>query len=244
MTTTGGADAGPVVDLVDIEKHYTTGPVSNYVLRNVNAQIARGELCAITGPSGSGKSTLMHILGLLDQPTSGRYALNGRAVDTMNDDARATERNRSIGFVFQSFHLLARANAWQNVALPLVYARRPRGQIRAQAEQMLAKVGLGDRSEHRPGELSGGQRQRVAIARALVTGPTLLLADEPTGALDTRTGEEIMALFGELNASEGVTAVVITHDPGIAKRCHRELRMHHGTLRERERRSPPGRARS
>ena len=222
----------PVVELVDVHRSYDTGPVAVDVLQGVNLRINRGDLSAVMGPSGSGKSTLMNIIGLLDRPTGGQYILKGREIGSMDDDEIAALRNVSIGFVFQSFHLLARLNAWQNVGLPLVYRGTGRAEIRDRAIAMLEKVGLEARALDRPGELSGGQRQRVAIARALVGEPEMLLADEPTGALDTETGQEIMRLLIELNAREGVTAIVITHDHAVAAQCRRRLRIRNGRVRE------------
>jgi putative ABC transport system ATP-binding protein len=198
-------------------------------LRGVDLMIHRGEYAAIMGPSGSGKSTLMNILGCLDTPDEGRYWLGEELVSTMRDSQLAHLRNRAIGFVFQTFALLPRATALQNVELPLVYARMPRRDRLRRAEEALERVGLSDRAKHRPGELSGGQRQRVAIARALVTNPSLLLADEPTGNLDTATGEEILALFDDLHRA-GNTVIVVTHDAGIAGRARRVLRVRDGMV--------------
>ena len=222
----------PVIELVDVHRSYTTGAVSLDVLQGVNLQIHPGELSAVMGPSGSGKSTLMHIIGLLDRPTRGTYLLKGRPIESMRDDELAALRNASIGFVFQSFHLLARLNAWQNVGLPLVYRGAQRSEIRQRAMRMLERVGLDAHAAQRPSELSGGQRQRVAIARALVGDPELLLADEPTGALDTETGDQIMRLLIELNETEQTTTVVITHDHSIAAQCKRRLRIRNGQVRE------------
>lgn len=225
--------SGEVLRLVDVHQSYSTGPVVVDVLQGVNLVVDRGDLVAIMGPSGSGKSTLMNIIGLLDRPTSGRYVLKGREIGAMSDDEMAALRNASIGFVFQSFHLLARLDAWRNVGLPLVYRGTPRAEIRRRAMAMLEKVGLTDRAGHKPDELSGGQRQRVAIARALVAEPEILLADEPTGALDAETGREIMRLLIELNTQHGTTAIVITHDHAVAEQCRRRVRIHDGRLRER-----------
>jgi putative ABC transport system ATP-binding protein len=198
-------------------------------LDGVSFEIARGEWVAIVGQSGSGKSTLMNLIGCLDTPTSGTYLLNGADVATLPDDALADLRNLEIGFVFQTFQLLPRASALANVELPLVYRGLPRAERRARAEEALRAVGLADRMRHRPNELSGGQRQRVAIARALVGDPSLLLADEPTGNLDTSTGEEIMRLFEELHA-RGHTLVLVTHEPRLAARCPRAIRLSDGRI--------------
>jgi putative ABC transport system ATP-binding protein len=206
--------------------------VAAEVLRGVRLDVHPGDLVSVMGPSGCGKSTLMHILGLLDRPTSGSYFLNGRATGGMSDSELSGLRNASIGFVFQSFHLLPRLTAWENVAVPLIYRNTGSGAMRRRAREMLDKVGMGDRLGHRPAELSGGQQQRVAIARALVGTPDILLADEPTGALDAETGREIMRLFVRLNETEGLTAIVITHDRDVARQCARHLRMVDGVLSE------------
>jgi putative ABC transport system ATP-binding protein len=198
-------------------------------LRGVDLAIERGEYAAIIGPSGSGKSTLMNILGCLDRPDEGSYLLNGERVSDMSDRQLARIRNREIGFVFQSFALLPRATAAQNVELPLLYARVPRRDRARRAAEALEQVGLADRARHRPAELSGGQRQRVAIARALVTRPSLLLADEPTGNLDTSTGEDILALFDELHRA-GNTVIVVTHEADVAARAGRTLRVLDGRI--------------
>ncbi|TCZ85706.1 ABC transporter ATP-binding protein [Lysobacter sp. N42] len=198
-------------------------------LAGVDLSIARNEYVALTGPSGSGKSTLMNLLGCLDTPTEGRYLLNGSDVATMDDDALARVRNREIGFVFQSFHLLPRQTVLQNVMQPLVYRGMPHRERVQRASEALAKVGLGDRLAHRPNQLSGGQRQRVAVARALVGEPSLLLADEPTGNLDSATSRDIMALFDALHA-QGQTVVIVTHEPDIAAHCHRVLRVSDGRI--------------
>ena len=192
-------------------------------------EIQQGEFLAVMGPSGSGKSTLMHLLGCLDQPTGGRYFLDGDEISLLTRDQLALIRNRRIGFVFQSFNLLPRITALDNVALPLVYGRTPRRERREKAEAVLRAVGLGDRALHHPSQLSGGQQQRVAIARALVNDPALILADEPTGAIDTRTGIEIMALFQRLNR-EGITVVVVTHEQDIANYAQRVIRFKDGRL--------------
>ena len=225
-------EPGEVLRLVDVHRSYRTGPLDLDVLQGVDLLVRSGDFAAIMGPSGSGKSTLMNILGLLDRPTRGHYLLEGRDVGSLADDERARLRNESIGFVFQSFHLLERANAWQNVALPLVYRGVGVAKRRERAVHALEQVGLAERIEHRPAELSGGQRQRVAIARALVGAPGIVLADEPTGALDVASGKEIMRLLAELNTEHGVTIMVITHDHAVAAQCRRRLRIDGGRLRE------------
>jgi putative ABC transport system ATP-binding protein len=221
--------AEPLIVARDLTRHYVVGSEVVHALDGVSFSIARGEWVAIVGQSGSGKSTLMNLVGCLDTPTSGTYLLNGADVRTLPDDALADLRNREIGFVFQTFQLLPRATALANVELPLVYRGMARGERRARAEEALRAVGLADRMHHRPNELSGGQRQRVAIARALVGDPSLLLADEPTGNLDTATGEEIMRLFEELHA-RGHTLVLVTHEPRLAARCPRAIRLSDGRV--------------
>lgn len=223
--------------MTGIEKVYRTGAVEFHALCGVDLEIQVGESLAVIGPSGSGKSTLMNIIGCLDPPTAGSYWLDGADVSTLDDDALARLRNRTIGFVFQSFNLLARFSALDNVELPLLYGRMPDSRARAQAA--LERVGLGPWMTHRPSELSGGQRQRVAIARAIATEPRLLLADEPTGNLDSVTGAEILALFDELHAT-GVTVVVITHDADVAARTGRILAMRDGRIERDERRAGAG----
>ena len=218
--------------LGDIRKTYTVGPITVEVLRGIGLDVERGDLVSIMGPSGCGKSTLMNIIGLLDPPTSGSYLLEGREVSSMGDNQLSTIRNARIGFVFQSFHLLPRLTALENVGLPLVYRGLRDKEIKRQAREVLDKVGMHDRAGHKPNELSGGQQQRVAIARALVGAPALVLADEPTGALDPRIGQEIMQLFIRLNAEERLTVIVITHDPAIAQQCARRTRIHDGVLHE------------
>jgi putative ABC transport system ATP-binding protein len=219
----------PLMALERVCKWYPVGGERLTVLQDVSFAVYPGEFVSIMGPSGSGKSTLMHILGCLDQPSSGRYVLRGRPVDGLTGDELARVRNREIGFVFQNFHLLPRMTALRNVELPLVYAGVAREERRRRALARLEEVGLRDRISHLPNELSGGQKQRVAIARALVNEPAILLADEPTGALDTRTGREIMGIFTELH-QRGVTIVVITHDPGVASFAQRILHMLDGRL--------------
>ncbi len=221
------AASEPLILVEDLHRHYQVGGELVRALDGVSFSIQRGEWVGIVGQSGSGKSTLMNVLGCLDTPTSGVYRLNGSDVEGLGDDALADLRNREIGFVFQTFQLLPRASALQNVELPLVYRGVPRRERRERAAQALEAVGLANRSHHRPNELSGGQRQRVAIARALVGDPSLLLADEPTGNLDSATGEEIIRLFGELHA-RGHTILLVTHEPRLAARCPRAIRLSDG----------------
>jgi putative ABC transport system ATP-binding protein len=219
-----------MIQVRDLRKTYRMGEIDVPALRGLSFIIQRGEFVAIMGPSGSGKSTLMNLLGCLDTPSGGRYILDGLPVDQLDRNLLAAVRNRKIGFVFQQFNLLARQTALENVALPLVYLGGVPGEERhARAQQMLELVGMGDRLHHRPQELSGGQQQRVAIARALITQPALLLADEPTGNLDSRTSTDILALFEELNA-QGITIVLVTHDADIAAYAARVLAVHDGLL--------------
>ena len=220
---------GKVIVCREVTKTYSTGSLQVQALRGVSFTIDRGEYVAIMGPSGSGKSTLMNLLGCLDRPTSGSYLLDGIDVGTLDDNALAAIRLKKLGFVFQGFNLLARTSALKNVALPLFYAGIPTGRRLAEAERRLTEVGLGDRSEHKPNELSGGQQQRVAIARALVNDPAVLLADEPTGNLDSQTSEEIMALFAGGNAG-GRTIIMGTHDLEVARHAKRIIRMKDGEI--------------
>ncbi|MEX2199195.1 MAG: ABC transporter ATP-binding protein [Burkholderiales bacterium] len=226
----------------DLAKHYRVGDNVIRALAGVSVDIAPGDSVAVMGPSGSGKSTFMNVVGCLDRPSSGEYVLAGQDVSALDSDALAAARNRHIGFVFQSFNLLARTSALENVELPLVYAGAGAAERRSRALEMLARVGLAERAHHLPQQLSGGQQQRVAIARALVTRPALILADEPTGALDSRTSLEIMALFQELNA-QGMTVVVVTHEPEVARFARRVLRFLDGRVVADERNASPDDAR-
>ena len=221
-----------MLSLADIRKTYVLGPVEVEVLRGLSLDVGRGDMISIMGPSGSGKSTLMNIIGLLDRPTSGSYVLNGRDVSTMNDNDLSTIRNAEIGFVFQSFRLLPRLSAQENTGIPLVYRGLTAKEIERRTEAALERVGLADRIHHRPRELSGGQQQRVAIARALAAEPSILLADEPTGALDPTIGREIMDLFLRLKEEENITVVLITHDPSVAGQCERRTQIREGRLYE------------
>ena len=218
-----------LIRLENISRRYEMGSETVHALREVSVQIERGEYVAIMGPSGSGKSTLMNLLGCLDTPTSGRYELNGTDVSEMDDNDLADIRNREIGFVFQTFNLLPRSNALHNVELPLIYGGVDSDARRERALQTLSNVGLADRVHHKPNELSGGQRQRVAVARALVNNPSILLADEPTGNLDSKTGVEIMALFEELS-KKGNTIIVVTHEEEVARHARRILRIRDGLI--------------
>jgi putative ABC transport system ATP-binding protein len=222
-------EAEPVIELREVKKIYQMGSQEVRALDGVSIVINRGEYVAIMGPSGSGKSTMMNIIGCLDIPTSGSYILNTNLVSEMNDDELAAVRNREIGFIFQTFNLLPRVNCLQNVELPLIYSGIPRSKRKELATAALENVGLGDRMDHKPTELSGGQRQRVAVARALVNNPSILLADEPTGNLDTKTGNEIMLLFEELNR-KGNTLIVVTHEEEVAQHARRIVRLRDGLV--------------
>jgi len=224
-----GAVSSPILRLNGVGKVYATGSVAVEALRGVSLQVERGEYVAIMGPSGSGKSTLMHILGCLDVPTTGSYDLAGEDVSTMSEAALANVRNRQIGFVFQQFNLLPSLPAWRNVELPLCYTGMARAERKERAINALERVGLGDRIEHRPGELSGGQQQRVAVARALVTDPTLILADEPTGNLDSHSSADVLGLFTELH-DQGRTIVLITHEREVAESAQRIVRILDGQV--------------
>lgn len=223
-----------LIAMHDVWKTYQMGSEFVHALRGVSFDVKKGEYLAIIGPSGSGKSTLMNLIGCLDSPSQGEYWINGKLVSEMVDDDLARIRNKEIGFVFQTFNLLARATALHNVELPLIYAGMRASERHERAQAALAAVELGDRVTHRPNELSGGQRQRVAIARALVNNPSILLADEPTGALDTKTSSEIMNLFERLHA-DGNTIIVVTHEPDIAARAHRVITIRDGVIEKDER---------
>ncbi len=226
--STNGTGKPPVIDIRDITKTYKMGQLTLEVLKGITLQIHRGEFLSIMGPSGSGKSTLMNILGALDQPTSGEYYLDGEDISRMNEKQLARVRNQKIGFVFQNFNLLKRTNALRQVELPLIYAHASDRSKRAKAA--LESVGLGQRLKHLPSELSGGQQQRIAIARALVTEPSIILADEPTGNLDSRSGTEVMQIFQQLNQEKGITTVFVTHDPWIARHTQRVIMIRDGKL--------------
>ncbi len=219
-----------VVNAKDLTKVFTMGDVEVHALRGLSVEIKRGEVISIMGPSGSGKSTLMNILGCLDRPTSGEYCLDGESIAELKDEQLAVIRNRKVGFVFQSFNLLPRSTALTNVELPLRYSP-PNGRKRRElAEEALVEVGLGDRISHRPNELSGGQQQRVAIARALVNDPAIVMADEPTGNLDSKSGDEIMELLMKLNQEKGTTLIIVTHDPEIAAQTQRVIHIRDGVV--------------
>ena len=221
-----------MLELADIRKTYRLGPAQVDVLKGVRLHVEAGDLLSIMGPSGSGKSTLMNILGLLGRATGGSYRVNGRDVSTMNDRELSAFRNAHIGFVFQSFNLLGDLTALENAALPLVYRGLGRREVRRRAQDILEKVGMGDRLDHRPNQLSGGQKQRVAIARALAGTPSAVLADEPTGALDSDTADDVMRLLIQLNREERVAIVIITHDPVISMQCRRRALIRDGMLFE------------
>jgi len=218
-----------VIEIRNIVRNFQLGQETVYVLKSIDLDIKRGDYIAIMGPSGSGKSTLMNLLGCLDTPTSGSYLLNGNDVSQMTDDDLADIRNREIGFVFQTFNLLPRTTALDNVALPMIYAGASKKERTLRAEEVLTNVGLSDRMDHKPNQLSGGQRQRVAVGRALVNNPSIILADEPTGNLDSKTSLEIMTLFDEIHAA-GNTVIMVTHEEDIAARAHRVLRLRDGII--------------
>jgi len=221
-----------LIELADIQKTYYLGEIAVPVLKGVTLTVASGELVALMGASGSGKSTLMNILGCLDRPTSGAYHLEGQEISRLSPDRRARLRNRKLGFVFQSFNLLPRTSALENVAMPLIYSSDHLSDQEAsrRAEEMLGRVGLGDRLDHEPSQLSGGQQQRVAVARALVNRPSILFADEPTGNLDSRTSEEVLSMFRRLNEEDGITIIIVTHDPQVAGHAGRLIHIHDGVI--------------
>ena len=221
--------SAPIIRAIDLRKIYQVGTTEVRALDGLDVEIEKGAYIALMGPSGSGKSTLMNVLGCLDSPTSGTYVLNGNDVSSLSDDELAEIRNKEIGFVFQTFNLLPRYTALENVALPMIYAGVPKADRLSRAEKVLIKVGLGDRMDHRPNELSGGQRQRVAVARALVMNPSIILADEPTGNLDSVTSDGIMELFSEINR-DGNTVIVVTHEEDIAANAEKTIRLKDGKL--------------
>ena len=221
--------ANPLIQITKIKRDFVLGNEIVYVLKGIDLEINKGEYVALMGPSGSGKSTLMNLLGCLDTPTSGSYILNGKDVSKMHDDELAEIRNKEIGFVFQTFNLLPRTTALDNVALPMVYAGYSKSERIIRAEEVLKQVGLADRMDHQPNQLSGGQRQRVAVARALVNKPSIILADEPTGNLDSKTSEEIMKLFGDIHKL-GNTVIVVTHEEEVAAYAHRVIRLRDGLI--------------
>ena len=221
--------ANPLIQITNIKRDFVLGNEIVYVLKGIDLEINKGEYVALMGPSGYGKSTLMNLLGCLDTPTSGSYILNGKDVSKMHDDELAEIRNKEIGFVFQTFNLLPRTTALDNVALPMVYAGFSKSERKVRAEEVLKQVGLADRMDHQPNQLSGGQRQRVAVARALVNNPSIILADEPTGNLDSKTSEEIMKLFGDIHKL-GNTVIVVTHEEEVAAYAHRIIRLRDGMI--------------
>ncbi|MBM6500098.1 MAG: ABC transporter ATP-binding protein [Flavobacterium sp.] len=221
--------ANPLINITQIKRDFQLGNETINVLKGIDLQINKGEYVALMGPSGSGKSTLMNLLGCLDTPTSGSYILNGKDVSQMHDDDLAEIRNKEIGFVFQTFNLLPRTTALDNVALPMIYAGYSKSDRNSRASEVLTQVGLADRMDHQPNQLSGGQRQRVAVARALVNKPSIILADEPTGNLDSKTSVEIMKLFGDIHAA-GNTVILVTHEEDIAAYAHRIIRLRDGLI--------------
>lgn len=221
--------ANPLINITQIKRDFQLGSETINVLKGIDLQINKGEYVALMGPSGSGKSTLMNLLGCLDTPTSGTYILNGKDVSQMHDDDLAEIRNKEIGFVFQTFNLLPRTTALDNVALPMIYAGYSKTDRNTRASEVLTQVGLADRMDHQPNQLSGGQRQRVAVARALVNKPSIILADEPTGNLDSKTSVEIMKLFGDIHAA-GNTVILVTHEEDIAEYAHRIIRLRDGLI--------------
>ncbi|WP_431242709.1 ABC transporter ATP-binding protein [Flavobacterium sp. P21] len=221
--------ANPLIKITDIKRNFTLGNEIVYVLKGIDLEINKGEYVALMGPSGSGKSTLMNLLGCLDTPTSGQYILNEKDVSKMRDDELAEIRNKEIGFVFQTFNLLPRTTALDNVALPMIYAGYGKSERIARATEVLTQVNLADRMDHQPNQLSGGQRQRVAVARALVNKPSIILADEPTGNLDSKTSVEIMKLFGDIHA-QGNTVILVTHEEDIVAYAHRVIRLRDGLI--------------
>jgi len=231
MTTNGRVTAGPLIQLTNVRKVYNLGEVQVEALKGATLQIERGEFVALIGPSGSGKSTLMNTLGCLDRPSSGSYLLDGQEIVTMTRDQRAVIRNKSIGFVFQNFNLLNRTSAIENVELPMLYAHGISARVRrSRALEMLDKVGLADRGHHHSSQLSGGQQQRVAIARALVNNPSILMADEPTGNLDSKTSKEVIELFQRLNQEQSLTVILVTHDQAVARNANRKIVLRDGEI--------------